>query len=115
VEALKCLELIHADLCGPMQTNSLGGSHYFLLFTDDYTRMSWVYFLENKLETFENFLQFKAMVENHSEYHIKILCTDKDGEVLSKQFNLFCNKEGIQREVTTPYTPQQNGVAERKN
>jgi len=56
--ALKCLELIHADLCGPMHTTSFGGSRYFLLFTDDYSRMSWVYFLENKSETFQKFKHF---------------------------------------------------------
>jgi len=50
LRASKCLELIHADLCGPMQTKFLGGSHYFLLFIDDYSRISWVYFLEYKSE-----------------------------------------------------------------
>ncbi|KAL4353579.1 hypothetical protein GQ457_06G019510 [Hibiscus cannabinus] len=113
--ATKCLELIHADLCGPMQTESLGGSHYFLLFTDDYSRMSWVYFLENKSETFEKFQKFKAMVENQSGCHIKVLCTDRGGEFMSKEFNLFCEDNGIRRELTIPYTPEQNGVAERKN
>ena len=58
------LELIHADLCRPMQTKSLGGSIYFLLFIDDYSRMSWVYFLQHKSETFQKFQIFKAMVEN---------------------------------------------------
>jgi len=113
--ASKYLELIYADLCGPMQTKPLGGSRYFLLFTNDYPRMGWVYSLENKSENFENFLKFKAMVENPSGCHIKVLHTDRGGEFLSKQFNLFCDKEGIQRELTVPYTPQQNGVAEQKN
>ena len=45
--ASHCLELIHADLCGPLQTKFLGGSIYFLLFIDDYSRMSWVYFLQH--------------------------------------------------------------------
>ncbi|KAL4291772.1 hypothetical protein GQ457_14G025100 [Hibiscus cannabinus] len=113
--ASECLKLIHADLCGPMQTESLGGSRYFLLFTDDYSRMSWVYFLTNKSETFENFQRFKAMVEKQSNSHIKILRTDRGGEFMSKIFNLFCEENGIKRELTTPYTPEQNGVAERKN
>jgi len=64
--ASKCLELIHADLCGSMQTKSLGGSRYFLLFTNDYSRMSWVYFMKNKSETCRKFQKFKAMVENQS-------------------------------------------------
>jgi hypothetical protein len=113
--ASKCLELIHADLCGPMQTKSLGGSRYFLLFTDDYSRMSWLYFLDNKSETFEQFQKFKALVENQSGCHIKVLRTDRGGEFTSSEFNLFCEENGIRRELTTPHTPEQNGVAERKN
>ena len=53
--ASKCLKLIHADLCGPMHTSSFCGSRYFLLFTDDCSRMSWVYILETKSETFQKF------------------------------------------------------------
>ncbi|GJS07420.1 retrovirus-related pol polyprotein from transposon TNT 1-94 [Tanacetum coccineum] len=60
------LELILADLCGPIRVESLAGSKYFLLFTDDYSRMSWVYFIQQKSETFEHFRKFKAMVEKQS-------------------------------------------------
>lgn len=113
--ASKCLELIHADLCGPMHTTSFGGSRYFLLFTDDCSRMSWVYFLESKSETFQKFKHFKAKVEKQSGLCIKTFRTDRGGEFLSREFNLFCEESGIHRELTTPYTPEQNGVAERKN
>jgi len=61
--AINCLELIHADLCGPMSIESLGGSRYFLLFTDDYSRIIWVYFLKFKSKIFENFKRFKVFVE----------------------------------------------------
>ncbi|KAK9165308.1 hypothetical protein Scep_000499 [Stephania cephalantha] len=115
MRASKCLELIHADLCGPMQTKTLGGSRYFLLFTDDFSRTSWVYFLESKSETFERFQKFKALVEKKCDSHIKVIRTDKGGEFVSKEFNLFCEKNDIKRELTTPYTPEQNDVAERKN
>ena len=67
------LQLVHADLCGPMQTESFGGSRYFLLFTDDYSRMSWVYFQQNKSETFDNSKKFKAYVEKQSGTPIKVL------------------------------------------
>lgn len=113
--ASECLELVHADLCGPMQTESLGGSKYFLLFTDDYSRMSWIYFLKFKSETFENFKKFKALVENQSGSRIKAFRTDRGGEFLSNDFTAFCDEHGIRRELTAPYTPEQNGVAERKN
>lgn len=113
--ATTCLELVHADLCGPMKMESLGGSRYFLMFTDDYSRFSWVYFLKFKSETFENFKKFKAFVENQSGNKIKSLRTDRGGEFLSNDFNLFCDENGIHRELTAPYTPEQNGVAGRKN
>lgn len=77
--------------------------------------MSWVYLLKFKSEAFENFRNFKALVEKQSGCNIKILRTDRGGEFLSNDFNLFCEENGICRELTTPYTPQQNGVAERKN
>ena len=60
------LELIHENLCGPMKTPSLNGSMYFFHIVDDYTRMSWVQFLKEKLEAFQNFVEFKALVENMS-------------------------------------------------
>ena len=113
--ALHYLEVIHTDLCGPMQTKSLGGSIYFLLFIDDYIRMSWVYFPQHKSETFQKFQIFKAMVENRSDCHIKVLRTYRGGEFISKEFNVFCKEEGIQRELTAPYAPEQNGIAKRKN
>ena len=54
------------------------------------------------------------MVENQSGCHIKVLHTDRGGEFIYKEFNLFCEEEGIQKELTTPYTPEQNGIAEQK-
>lgn len=61
--ASECLELVHADLCGPMQTKSIGGSQYFLLFTDDFSRFSWVYFQATKAETFQNFQKNMALTQ----------------------------------------------------
>lgn len=77
--ATTSLELVHADLCGPTKTESLGRSRYFLMFTDDYSHFSWVYFLKFKSETFENFKKFKALVENQSGNKIKSLRTDRGG------------------------------------
>ena len=98
-----------------MQTPSLAGSHYMLTFIDDFTRKTWVYFLKKKSEVFEKFYNFKALVENQSGLHIKVLRTDRGGEYISKFFLLFCRENGIQKQFTTRFTPQQNGVAERKN
>ena len=109
------LELIHADVCGPMQTTSLGGNKYYLLFTDDYTRMSWVYFIKFKFQVFEQFRRFKSLVEKEFGRNIKVLHSDRGGEFLSNEFKIFCAENGIQRQLTTPYTLEQNVVAERKN
>ncbi|KAI5333503.1 hypothetical protein L3X38_023634 [Prunus dulcis] len=109
------LELVHTDICGPMKTDSISGNKYFLLFTDDCTRMSWVYFLRNKSNALECFRKFKAMTELQSGFKIKGLRSDRGGEFLSNEFNSFCAEVGIQRQLTVAYSPQQNGVAERKN
>ncbi|KAF3658360.1 putative phytosulfokine receptor 1-like [Capsicum annuum] len=66
-------------------------------------------------ETFQKFKQFKAIVEKQSDLSIKTFRIDRDGEFLSKEFNLFCEESGIHRKLTKPYTPEQNGIAERKN
>ncbi|CAL2244935.1 unnamed protein product [Prunus armeniaca] len=109
------LELVHTDICGPLKIESLSGNRYFLLFTDDFTRMSWVYFIRNKSSALECFRKFKAMTELQSGYKIKGLRSDRGGEFLPGEFNKFCEESGIQRQLTMAYSPQQNGVAERKN
>jgi hypothetical protein len=67
------LELVHTDVCGPMQTRSLGGAYYFLIFIDDCTKYTWVYFLRKKSDVFEYFKEFKNMVEKQTRKYIKIL------------------------------------------
>lgn len=114
-ESLKMSMLVHADLCGPMSIESSSGSRYFLLFTDDYSRMSWVYFLKLKSNAFDHFMKFKALVEKENGCCIKVLRTDRGGEFISEEFNTFCEINGIRRKLSSPRIPQQNGVAERKN
>ncbi|KAK2411591.1 putative mitochondrial protein [Trifolium repens] len=113
--AQKPLELIHTDVCGPIKPRSLGKSNYFLLFIDDYSRKTWVYFLKEKSEVFENFKKFKAQVEKESGLIIKSVRSDRGGEFTSKEFLKYCEDNGIRRQLTVPRSPQQNGVAERKN
>ncbi|KAI5324312.1 hypothetical protein L3X38_033385 [Prunus dulcis] len=109
------LELIHMDLCGPMQNESLAGNKYFLLLIDDFTRMIWVYFLRYKSDALNNFRKFKSMVELQSGYKVKCVRSDRGGEFSSSEFNKLCEDAGIQRQFSMAYTPQQNGVVERKN
>jgi transposase InsO family protein len=98
-----------------MPLTSLSWYVYYVYFIDDYSRKTWVYFLKSKYEVLGKLKEFKALVENLSERKIKILSSDKGGEYTSNEFGSFCGDVRIKRELTTPYNPQQNGVAERKN
>jgi transposase InsO family protein len=109
------LDLIHSDVCGPMTIASLNGYLYYLLFINDHSRKTWIYFLKNKDGVLAKFQEFKAQVENLTGRKIMILRSDNGGEYTSKDFSNFCIEAGIKREFTVPYNPQQNGVAERKN
>ncbi|KAI5335519.1 hypothetical protein L3X38_025652 [Prunus dulcis] len=77
--------------------------------------MAWVYFLINKSNAFECFNKFKAMTELQSGHKVKSLRSDRGGEFMSNEFHEYCSEAGIQRQLTVAYSPQQNGVAERKN
>ncbi|CAJ2637099.1 unnamed protein product [Trifolium pratense] len=109
------LGVVHSDVCGPFDVNSLGGNRYFLTFVDEYSRKIWLYLLKTKDEAFEIFKNFKVLVEKQSGKSIKILRTDGGGEYNSKNFESFCTSHGIEHEITAPYTPQHNGLAERRN
>jgi transposase InsO family protein len=109
------LELIHSDVCGPIPSTSINGYVYYVSFIDDYSHKTWVYFLKSKDEVFGKFKEFKVLIENLSERKIKILRSDNGGKYTSKEFAKFCKYAKIKRELTTPYNPPQNGVAERNN
>ena len=109
------LQLVHSDICGPMNIPSIGGGRYFILFIDDKSRYTWIYILQKKSEALEVFKIFKSLAENLSGRKIKIFRTDNGTEYLSKAFQNFLKEHGIQHQTTIPYTPQQNGVAERAN
>jgi hypothetical protein len=78
-------------------------------------KKTWVYFLHDKASVFDVFMKFKAVVEGESGCKIQCLRTDRGGEFTSNEFNDFCNNQGIKRQLTTAYTPQQDGVSGRKN
>jgi hypothetical protein len=94
---------------------SLGNFVYYVLFIDDYSRKTWIYFLKEKDEVLNKFQDFNALFENLSERKIKVLRSKNGGEYTSKEFKDIFQESWIKRELTTPYNPQQNGVAERKN
>ena len=115
--ATRPYEIIHSDVCGPMQVESKGGSRYLVTFTDDYSRYATVYFIKHKHEVLSKFQEFITFVENQSgnRGHVKTLRSDNGGEYVSNNFIKYCAEKGIVHELTSPYCPEQNGVAERLN
>ena len=109
------LELVHVDLCGPITPETAGGSKYFMLLVDDCTRWMTVYTLKTKDQASEVFAKFKAEAENSVGYKMKCVRSDRGGEFLAAAFKNTCEEAGIKRQLTAPYSPQQNGVVERRN
>ncbi|GBP85186.1 Retrovirus-related Pol polyprotein from transposon TNT 1-94 [Eumeta japonica] len=109
------LEIIHTDLCGPMKTPSAGGGKYFITFIDDYSRKVYVYFLKNNMNIKSVFEKFKVEVENELGKKIKILRSDNGKEFCNKELYNVLAASGIKHQTSTPYTLEQNGLAERMN
>ncbi|UYV61340.1 hypothetical protein LAZ67_1004471 [Cordylochernes scorpioides] len=106
--------LIHVDVCGPMQEVSKGGMRYFVCFKGDFTKYRSVYFLKEKSQVIEKLEQF--LLETKTTGHIvKEILTDGGKEFVNKETSKITNKYGINHRITMPYTPQQNGSAEREN
>ncbi len=109
------LGLVHSDVCGPLQVESVGGSRYFVMFVDDFTRFISIYFIKSKAEVFEKFKLFEVMMSSECDANIAKLRTDNGGEYMSKDFQSYLTSKGIEHQLTVPHSPQQNGVAERLN
>ncbi|KAJ0532496.1 putative RNA-directed DNA polymerase [Helianthus annuus] len=113
--SLKPLDLVYGDLCGPITPPTHAGKKYIFLLVDDCTRYMWAYLLTSKDQAFETFKEFKEKVEKEAQTKLKMLRTDRGGEFTSAEFNKYCKNNGIARQLTAPYSPQQNGVVERRN
>ncbi|GJX59860.1 putative RNA-directed DNA polymerase, partial [Tanacetum coccineum] len=109
------LGIIHSDVCGPFRTTSREGANYYVTFTDDFSRYGYVYLIKHKHEVFEMFKTFQNEVENQLGKTIKALRSDRGGEYLSQEFLDHLRSRGIISQLTPPYTPQHNGVSERRN
>ena len=106
---------MHTDVWGIAPVISHEYYIYFVTFIDDFTRFTWVYFLRSKSEVFSVFKALLALVETQFSAKIKILQSDSGGEYMSNEFQFFLQSHGIISQRSCPFTPQQNGVAERKN
>src|SRR3954464_3594574 len=108
------LELLHLDLFGP-PFDSLGGRKYCLVIVDDYSRYTWVYFFKRKSKTQQTVIDFANEAQRQHNAKILTIRSDNDTEFKNYTLDEFLSDEGIKHQYSAAYTPQQNGVAERKN
>ena len=109
------LGLIHCDLWGPAPIKSISGYQYYVIFIDDHSRYTWFYPLKHKNDFYPTFLNFQSLVENQFSTKIKIFQSDGGGEFIGKNLQTHFTKCGIHHQFSCPYTPSQNGRAERKH
>jgi transposase InsO family protein len=102
-------------LFGPIAYISIGGNKYSLVIVDDYSRFTWVFFFHDKSETQEVLKKFLNRAQNEFDAKVKKIRSDNGSVFKNTQVKDYLDQEGIKHEFLAPYTPQQNGVAERKN
>ncbi|RVW51876.1 Retrovirus-related Pol polyprotein from transposon TNT 1-94 [Vitis vinifera] len=108
-------ELVHTDVWGPCRTASTLGFQYFVTFIDDYSRCTWLFLMKNQAELFSIFQKFYTEIQTQFNISIRVLRSDNAREYFSAQFTSFMSHHGILHQSSCAHTPQQNGVAERKN
>ncbi|CAI7839154.1 unnamed protein product [Closterium sp. NIES-53] len=109
------LALVHMDVCGPMRHASKGGARFLLVMLDDATRMCWTRLLKAKGDTAKAIQEWALEVCNDDKKRIKVIRTDGGGEFMNNELAKWMKSKGIKHDITTPYTSQQNGAAERLN
>jgi len=111
----KVLELLHMDLMGPMQVESIGGKMYVLVVVNDFSRFTWVNFIRKKSDTFDVFKDLCTQLQREKDCGIVRIRSDHGTEFENARFDQYCSGEGIKHEFSSPITPQQNDIVERKN
>jgi hypothetical protein len=111
----EALQLLHGDICGPITPATPSGNKYFLLLVDDYSHYMWVSLLPSKDAAAAAIKNVQAAAERKTGKKLLSLRTDRGGEFTAAEFNRYCAELGVHREVTAPYSPQQNGMVERRN
>lgn len=113
--ASRILDLIHTDVCGPMSNVTPGGNRYLMTLIDDFSRYTVVCLLARKSDVANCIKRYVAHVKTRFGRAPCVIRSDGGGEYVNKELQAFYAVEGIQAQYTTAYSPQQNGVAERKN
>ncbi|WVZ53460.1 LOW QUALITY PROTEIN: hypothetical protein U9M48_004399 [Paspalum notatum var. saurae] len=108
-------ELLHMDTIGPARVASVSGKWYVLVVVDDFSRFSWVFFMESKDEAFGFVRDLVLRLRNESHKAMRAIRSDNGGEFRNSRFENFCHDLGLEQQFSSPYTPPQNGVVERKN
>ena len=107
-------DLVHSDVWGPSSISSIGGSRYFVVFVDDYSRYSWIFNMKHRSKLLQVYSNFAKMVETQFSKRIKIFRSDNALEYTQYTFQAVLHSYGIVHQLTCPGTSQQNGRAERK-
>ncbi|WVZ93435.1 hypothetical protein U9M48_039413, partial [Paspalum notatum var. saurae] len=108
-------ELLHMDTVGPARVASVSGKWYVLVVVDDFSRFSWVFFMEFKDEALGFVRDLVLRLTNESHKAMRAIRSDNGGEFRNSCFENFCRDLGLEHQFSSPYTPPQNGVEERKN
>jgi hypothetical protein len=106
------LGLAHGDLCEPINPPTASDNSYFLL-VDDMSRYMWIHLLASKDQALVEIKNFQAAIEVETGRKLWALCTDRGGEFTSIEFGRYCAECGVERQLTAPYSSQQNEVVER--
>jgi transposase InsO family protein len=112
---IRPLEMLYMDLFGPIAYISIGGNKYGIVIVDDYSRFTWVFFLQDKSEPQEVLKKFLRRTQNEFDVKVNKIRSDNGTEFKNTQVEGFLDEEGIMHEFSAPYTPQQNGEAKKKN
>ena len=114
-KAKEILDLVHTDICGPMQTATPSGKRYVLTLIDDCSGYTEVRLLAHKSDVNKGIKEYVALVKNKFNKKPKVIRSDRGREYVNAELTNYLKTEGIQIQLTAPCTPQQNGIAERKN
>ncbi|KAI3682224.1 hypothetical protein L2E82_50087 [Cichorium intybus] len=109
------LSVLYIDLCGPSTIESIGKKKYILVIVDDFSRFTWVMFLRNKSDAAEEIINFIKKMELMLNKKVRTVHSDNGSEFKNQTLDGFLKTKGINHNFSAPYTPQQNGVVERRN
>ena len=115
IRTSNCFDILHVDVWGPYKIPSLTGAQFFLTIVDDFSRATWTFLLHHKTDVFHIFSKFLTMVPTQFKTRVKTIRSDNGGEFLSTRFKTLLNSYGVIHHRSCPYTPQQNGIVERKH